>query len=96
MDASPKPELVEGLRRTVLQSSGVSDVHSLRARSSGNRVLVDLCVHVPAELPLNQAHALAHSVEERLRAAFPEVSEAIVHVEPWDHTEALDEAHPRH
>ncbi len=93
VDASPNPELLDAMRKTVVDIPGVVGVHSLRARSSGSHVLVDLCVHAVPEMPLDRAHSLAHDVEDRLRTAFPEVSEVVVHVEPTNHPSSMDQRH---
>lgn len=90
VDASPDPGLLKRLEDAARSTPGVAGIHSLRARTSGNRILVDLCVHVDPDLLVHDAHILAHAVEERLRATVPGVAEAIVHTEPLDHPEPLE------
>lgn len=94
-DASPDLELMLALHRKATDVPGVLDVHSLRARLSGRNVLVDLCVHVDSDTPLERAHQIAHDVEENLRINVPGVSEVMVHVEPTNHATALEATHPR-
>lgn len=92
-DASPDPILMERLRAVALGVPGVAQVHSLRGRVSGPGVLVDLVIHVPSNLTLEEAHGTAHRVEETLKRQIPEVSEVIIHVEPWPHDARLDASH---
>jgi divalent metal cation (Fe/Co/Zn/Cd) transporter len=72
---------------------GVSEVHSLRGRVSGPRILVDLVILVPGEWTLEQAHETAHRVEEALKRQAPEVVEVVIHVEPRQHDARLDASH---
>jgi cation diffusion facilitator family transporter len=92
-DASPPQELVTALRSAAQAVPGVTEVHSLRSRVSGHHVLVDLVVHVPAEMSLMGAHETAHAVEEAIRNRVPNVAEVIVHAEPDRHERRLDETH---
>jgi len=93
VDASPPPELLRELRATALSVEGVSGVHSLRGRMSGQAVFVDLAVHVSPGVSLERAHGIAHAVEGAVRKRIPDVTEVVVHVEPSGHDPRLDEAH---
>lgn len=65
--------------------SGVPDVVALREiRSRGVEaaVYVDLKIDVAPSLPLAKAHEASDAVEQAIRAAFPQVVDVVVHVEP--------------
>jgi len=93
VDASPPSELLDRIRSAAVGVSGVTEVHSLRGRTSGRVVLVDLAVHVSPGASLESAHSIAHAVEASVRRAVPNVSEVVVHVEPASHDPRLDESH---
>jgi len=93
VDASPPAELLRDLRATAMSVEGVSGVHSLRGRMSGQAVFVDLAVHVSPGISLERAHGIAHAVEGAVRRRIPDVTEVVVHVEPSGHDPRLDEAH---
>ncbi len=63
---------------------GVLDCHRVRSRGSGGAVHVDLHIQVDGEMPLRDAHDLAHQVEAQLRAEMPTIVDVTVHVEPDD------------
>lgn len=65
--------------------------HYLRTRQAGRRKFADFHLLVDGGLSVRDGHALAHKVEERLRAAMPEL-EVTVHVEPIDERESWEEA----
>ena len=93
VDASPPPDVVEALRDAALNTDGVVDVHSLRGRRSGRQIFVDLAVHVSPSASLEEAHNIAHDVEQAIRGKVPNVAEVVVHAEPSRHDRELDKAH---
>ncbi len=74
------------IRKVVLGVNGVNACHDIRTRGSATDVYVDLRLHVPPELKIEDAHRLAHKVEDRIKEEFSEVTEVVVHVEPEDGT----------
>jgi cation diffusion facilitator family transporter len=61
---------------------GVSGCHHVRSRGTNHHVQLDLHIHVDGDMPLAQAHSIAHSVEDAIRAAHPEIVDVTVHMEP--------------
>lgn len=72
----------EDLREVVLSVPGVLGCHQIRTRGSADHVFLDLHVWLPGDLPLNEAHALSHVVKDRLIARYPQIADAIIHIEP--------------
>jgi cation diffusion facilitator family transporter len=75
------PERIAALAAAV---TGVRLVREVRTRGRGDAVYVDLTVHLDGEATLHEAHAVADSIEEALRAAHPEIVDVVVHPEPAD------------
>jgi cation diffusion facilitator family transporter len=61
---------------------GVVDCHSVRTRGSENHVSVDLHLLVPAGTTVERSHEIAHAVETKLRQAYEQIIDVVVHVEP--------------
>ena len=59
---------------------GVS-YHGVRFRDTGNRLLVELHLLFPFDLPVGQAHRLATELEERLPEALGVPAEVVTHLE---------------
>jgi cation diffusion facilitator family transporter len=70
------------LERVVLGVPGVVGCHQIRTRGSTDHVFLDLHVWMPPEMPLIDAHALSHVVKDRLMSRFPQIVDAIIHIEP--------------
>ncbi|MDD5435639.1 MAG: cation diffusion facilitator family transporter [Nitrospira sp.] len=72
------------IRKVALGVNGVNECHDIRTRGSATDVYVDLRLHVPSDLKIEDAHDLAHKVEDRIKEEFTTVTEVVVHVEPED------------
>jgi cation diffusion facilitator family transporter len=70
------------VHEVVMSVPGVVGCHRIRTRGSLDHVFLDLHVWMPADTPLVDAHALSHVVKDRLMARFPEVADALIHIEP--------------
>ncbi len=76
---------VDDVRKVALTVGGVRCCDGIRTRGLARHVFMDLCIHVEPSMTIASAHTLAHAVEDRLKQAFPDVVEVVVHVEPEDH-----------
>lgn len=85
LDAQGDKQLLEDIRVTALNVSGVSDVEKLRVRKSGLEYFADIHVQVPPELSIAKAHSLGHAVKDELLMSYPKLRDVLVHVEPDDY-----------
>jgi cation diffusion facilitator family transporter len=72
----------EDLERVVMSVPGVLGCHHIRTRGAVDHVFLDLHVWLPSEMPLHAAHALSHVVKDRLMARYPQIADAVIHIEP--------------
>ena len=70
------------IEAVVMSVAGVLGCHHIRTRGSADHVFLDLHVWLPADMPLIHAHALSHVVKDRLMARYPQIADAIIHIEP--------------
>ncbi len=70
---------VEQIARSV---PGVVSCHKVRSRGHEGAVYADLHLQVGPGLSTEQAHAIAHEVQRRLRERRPDVQDVVIHVEP--------------
>ncbi len=66
----------------VLRVQGVLGCHQIRTRGSADHVFLDFHVWLPADMPLTEAHDLSHVVKDRLMARYPQIVDAVIHLEP--------------
>jgi cation diffusion facilitator family transporter len=70
------------VRDVVRSVPGVLGCHHIRTRGSADHVFLDLHVWLAAEMPLVDAHALSHVVKDRVMQRFPQIKDAVIHIEP--------------
>jgi len=72
----------DAIRDIVRSVPEVVGCHHIRTRGSNDYVFLDLHVWMDAEMRLDEAHRLSHVVKDRLMARFPQIKDAIIHIEP--------------
>jgi cation diffusion facilitator family transporter len=70
------------LRQVVLGVPGVLGCHRIRTRGAADHVFLDLHVWMARDLRLDDAHDTSHIVKDRLIERFPQIADAIIHIEP--------------
>lgn len=86
-DASPDARIERSVRTTAGAVEGVIGLDKCHVRKLGFDYYVDLDVIVNSELSVRQGHEIAHRVQDAIRAANPNISKVLVHVEPSRRTE---------
>ncbi len=81
MDRSD-PELRLAVRRTAERVDEVRGVQSVRVHPVGGHVAVDMEISVDGSKTVEHGHEIAHSVEDAVTRAHPDVREVHVHVNP--------------
>jgi cation diffusion facilitator family transporter len=70
------------IRDVVMSVAGVIDCHHVRTRGSADHVFLDLHIWLEPTLTLEAAHAASHDVKDRLMGRYPQIADAVIHVEP--------------
>jgi len=68
---------------------GVTSFHHIRSRGQEDDIHLDLHVRVAPDMPLAQAHLIAHQVERSIQSAVAGARDVVVHVEPQPTASAL-------
>jgi cation diffusion facilitator family transporter len=81
-DTALQRDVLGDLGRGVRQLPGVVNLHELRARQMGARVLVDLHVEVDGSTTVSDGHQVAERVRQFVFREQAGVSEVLVHIDP--------------
>jgi cation diffusion facilitator family transporter len=76
------------LQRVVATVPEVMGCHQIRSRGSADHVFVDLHIWMDPAMRLDEAHRVSHVVKDRIMSAFPQIKDAVIHIEPPPATEA--------
>lgn len=82
MDGSPSSDVMERIVQTIAETPDITSFHKLRARYVGNKLLIELHLHIPQKMTLKKAHEIAHDVKKRLMKEIPDVKDVMIHIEP--------------
>jgi cation diffusion facilitator family transporter len=70
------------LQHVVMSVPGVVGCEKIRTRGSADHVFLDLHVWMPPDMRLTEAHDLSHVVKDRLMSRYPQIADAVIHIEP--------------
>ena len=99
MDRAVDEEEVAAIRRTLVETSGVMNVHDVRTRKMGDMILVDAHLEVDAAISVEAGHDIAVQARQRVLQRH-RVLNLMTHIDPWrrpdlDHAGGPQPA-PRH
>ncbi len=84
MDARPSEELLNAITMLAEEVSGVEHVHEIRARRSGQYLIVDLKLDMDPEMTVKRSHDIATAVKRRIFERFPNVGDVMIHINPHE------------
>jgi cation diffusion facilitator family transporter len=90
MDRAADEQEVEAIRRTLVETPGVSNVHDVRTRKMGDMIVVDAHIEVDAQLTVEAGHDIAVAARQRVMQRH-RVLNLMTHVDPWQRPD-LDHA----
>ena len=70
------------VRGVVMSVPDVMGCHEIRTRGSRDFVFLDLHIWMAADTRLDAAHEISHDVKDRLMTKFPQIGDAVIHLEP--------------
>ena len=82
-DQSLAPEVCEEILAMARAIPGITEPHNLRTRMVGRIPVIDMHIRMRADLPLQQAHAIATTLERALKQRFGKETIANLHLEPY-------------
>jgi len=88
LDKAPA-EMRETIYSLIKNTDGISKIHKLRVRTTGDMVFSDMVVLVPSELSIEEAHKISNHIEHKIRSAYPN-SDVTIHMEP-DEKNTMDQ-----
>jgi cation diffusion facilitator family transporter len=81
---SATDDIFERILKTTSSVPGVLRVHELVTEYVGPRLVVEMHVNVPGNLPLSEAHRISDEIVDKILANVKEVDRVYVHLEPDD------------
>lgn len=82
MDRAPEHGVTESINALARSVPGVDAVEKAHVRKMGYQLFVDMHIEVDPNMTVLRSHEIAHQVKDKIRAAMPNVSDVLVHIEP--------------
>jgi cation diffusion facilitator family transporter len=82
MDGVEDAGVYERVFTAISKVDGASNPHRARVRKIGHRYVVAVDVEVKGDITVNNAHLIAHQVEEQIKTELVDVYDVMVHTEP--------------
>ncbi len=84
MDGQPEQEILDAISCIAGAVEGVDQVHEIRARHSGQYLIVDLKLDMPPDMTVKRSHDIATEVKRRIFDHFSNVGDVMIHINPSD------------
>ncbi|MRR57159.1 MAG: cation transporter [Deltaproteobacteria bacterium] len=84
MDGRPPEELISAIRGIAEHVEGVEHVHEIKARRSGQYVIVDLKLDMDPDMTVKRSHDIATQVKKRIFSRYTNVGDVMIHINPHD------------
>ena len=72
----------DDIHTVVREVPEVLGCHHIRSRGSADHVFLDLHIWMDPAMRLDRAHEISHIVKDRIMARFPQIKDAVIHIEP--------------
>jgi cation diffusion facilitator family transporter len=72
----------DDIRHVVERVPDVLGCHHIRSRGSADHVFLDMHIWMDGTTPLTEAHAISHRVKDLLMERYPQIADAVIHIEP--------------
>ncbi|MGE5485670.1 MAG: cation diffusion facilitator family transporter [Ignavibacteriales bacterium] len=71
------------IARIALEVPGVKACHHVRSRGRDDDLKIDLHIQVRSRMSIRDAHHVGHEVEKRIRREYSNITDVVVHTEPF-------------
>ncbi|MDD2501002.1 MAG: cation diffusion facilitator family transporter [Geobacter sp.] len=84
MDGSVHGEYIQDVTKLAEAVEHVEHVHEIRARRSGQYIIIDLKLDMDPDMTVKQSHDVATEVKRRIFERFSNVGDVMIHINPHD------------
>jgi len=84
MDGSAPADFIDALQQLAESVERVEHVHEIRARRSGQYMIVDLKLEMDPEMTVKQSHDIATEVKKLIFDHYPGVGDVMIHINPHE------------
>jgi len=83
LDTAPPDHIIQKVRNVADRVENVRGIEKCFVRKMGFEYFVDIHVLVNGNLPVHKGHEIAHRVKDELMTEYSNISDVLVHIEPF-------------
>lgn len=83
LDTAPPVQVIQKVKDLAIKVENVMGIDKCFVRKMGFDYFVDIHVLVDANLPVHQGHEIGHKVKDELMKEYSNISDVLVHIEPY-------------
>ena len=83
LDTAPPAKTIQQVRDVAISVENVMGIDKCYVRKMGFDYFVDIHVLVDANLPVYKGHEIAHKVKDELMKTYSNITDVLVHIEPF-------------
>jgi len=84
MDGNVPPDFIAEVTRLAESVERVEHVHDIRARRSGQYMIIDLKLEMDPAMTVKESHDISNRVKRLIFDGFPNVGDVMIHINPHD------------
>jgi len=84
MDGTVPPDFIAEVTRLAESVERVEHVHDIRARRSGQYMIIDLKLEMDPAMTVKESHDISNRVKRLIFDGFPNVGDVMIHINPHD------------
>jgi cation diffusion facilitator family transporter len=82
LDYGLSPSVINEIIAIAEKEPSIKSCHEIRSRKVGNNYFIDMHIEVDPNYPVEDAHKLAHKIEEKIKNRYPAIKDIVIHIEP--------------
>jgi divalent metal cation (Fe/Co/Zn/Cd) transporter len=83
LDTAPPDHIIQKVKNAAYRVENVRGIEKCFVRKMGFEYFVDIHVLVNGNLPVHKGHEIAHRVKDELMTEYSNISDVLVHIEPF-------------
>ncbi len=95
VDTAVPEQRQQQIKRSILDVDGVRGITSIRTRSSGGKIILELRLLVDPRISVSEGHQIGEQVSRNLTGNFSDIGDVTVHIDPVAH-DSTPEFHAQH
>ncbi len=93
VDTAANEEIRQQITNLIAHTDGVVNLHMLRTRMMGGKILIDAHIQVHPRLSVSEGHQIAEAVEHLLKSRIEYMQDVTIHIDPENDEDASPNSH---